>query len=59
MRCAVVEISTNLVVNFIIADPVVDNHLDGFILIGIHDEDPVGIGWSWNGTYFNPPIPSE
>ena len=59
MRCALVENSTNLVVNLIMADPATDNAPDGFILIGLSDEDPVEIGWSWDGEYFNPPTPPE
>lgn len=59
MRCALVENSTNLVVNLIMADPAIDNPPDGFILIGLSDEDPVEIGWSWDGEYFYPPIPPE
>lgn len=59
MRCALVENSTNLVVNLIMADPATDNAPDGFILIGLSDEDPVEIGWSWDGEHFNPPIPPE
>jgi hypothetical protein len=55
MRCALVELSTNLVINLIIADPSVDPSPDGFILISLSDEDPVGIGWTWDGTDFVEP----
>lgn len=59
MRCALVEISTNLVMNLIVADPAVDPSPDGFTLIGLSDEDPIQIGWSWDGEYFYPPTPPE
>ena len=59
MRCALVEISSGLVTNLIIANPAVDPSPDGFILIGISDEDQVEIGWSWDGEDFYPPIPPE
>ena len=57
MRCALVEISSGLVTNLIIADPVIDPSPDGFILIGLSDEDPVNIGWTWDGTEFINPNP--
>lgn len=59
MRCALVDNSTNLVTNLIMADPAVDNAPDGFLLIGLSDTDPVEIGWLWDGENFNPPVHPE
>jgi hypothetical protein len=55
MRCALVDNLSSLVVNLIIADPAIDTPPEGFILIGLSDEDPVGIGWSWDGSNFIDP----
>lgn len=57
MRCAVVEISSGLVINLIIADPVVDPAPDGSLLIGLPDDSPVSIGWIWDGENFIDPNP--
>ena len=57
MRCALVEISSGLVTNLIIADPAIDPSPDGFILISLSDEDPVSIGWTWDGqSFINPEV---
>jgi hypothetical protein len=57
MRCAVVEISSGLVTNLIIADPAVDPAPDGSLLIGLPDDSPVSIGWIWDGENFIDPNP--
>jgi hypothetical protein len=57
MRCALVDLSTNLVVNLVIADPSVDPNPEGFILISLSDEDPVSIDWTWDGQSFTNPNP--
>lgn len=55
MRCALVESSSGLVTNLIVADPAVDPAPSGFLLIGLPDDSPVEIGWIWDGeTFFNP-----
>ena len=56
MRCAVVEISTYLVQNVVIADPS-DPAPEGCWLIGISDDDACASGYTYNpatGT-FSPP----
>ena len=55
MRCAVCELSNGLVVNIIMADPNVDPAPDGSQLIGLTDDEPCDISWTWDGTQFNPP----
>jgi hypothetical protein len=49
-NCAVVD-ANNLVVNIIVANPT-DTPPEGCILIPLYTCD---IGWSWDGTTFNPP----
>jgi len=56
MRCAVCELSNGLVVNIIMADPNVDPAPDGTQLIKITDDESCDIGWTWDGTQFNPPL---
>lgn len=48
MRCAVVNLTSYIVENLIIANPSVDPTPDGFLLISVSDEDPVSIGWSYS-----------
>lgn len=55
MRCAVCELSNGLVTNIIVADPSVDPAPEGTQLIAIADDQPCDIGWTWDGTQFNPP----
>jgi len=55
MRCAVCELSNGLVTNIIVADPNVDPAPEGTQLIAIADDQPCDIGWTWDGTQFNPP----
>lgn len=56
MRCALVDLSNNLVVNLIIADPTTDPAPSGHVIIGISDDSPVSIGWSYsNGEFTAPP----
>lgn len=56
MRCALVDISTNLVVNLIIADPATDPAPSGHVIISLPDESPVAIGWTYNNGEFTPPL---
>jgi hypothetical protein len=56
MRCAVCELSTGLVTNIIVADPNVDPAPEGMQLIEIADGQSCDIGWTWDGTQFNPPL---
>lgn len=55
MRCALVDNNTNLVVNLIIADPAVDPAPSDSTLISLSDDNPVSIGWAWNGSDFVEP----
>ena len=60
MRCALVESSSGLVTNLIIADPAVDPAPDGSLIIGLPDDSPVAIGWIWDGeTFYDPTAPEQ
>lgn len=48
MVCAVVNISTGVVENVIMADPVADNAPDGFALVFMKDGETASIGWHWS-----------
>ena len=56
-NCAVIDLSTNMVTNIIVADPSVDLHPEGTLLIALPES--VSIGWRHNedGTFtdMNPP----
>lgn len=57
MRCALVNESTWIVENMIVADPAVDPAPAGYIIIGVADDSPVQIGWSYdqaNNQFFDP-----
>jgi hypothetical protein len=54
MNSAVVQISDNIVVNIIVADPSIDPAPDGYLLIGLPENSPVTFGWVYNlidGTF--------
>lgn len=55
MRCALVESSSGLVTNLIIADPAVDSPPVGCFLVGLSDDSPVSIGWVFDGENFIDP----
>lgn len=60
MRCALVNESTWIVENMIVADPAVDPAPAGYIIIGVTDDSPVQIGWIYNpdtGEFTNPNPP--
>ena len=60
MRCAYINTSTNIVENMIMADPGVDPAPEGYILIAIPEDSPVGIGWIYDpatGTFSDPNLP--
>jgi len=62
MRCAVVQIFDNIVVNLIAADPSVDPAPEGTILVGLPDDSPVNIGWIYDpatGQFTDPNPPVE
>lgn len=48
MRCALVNQSTNIVENVIVADPSVDPSPNGYVIIGIPDDSLVCIGWLYD-----------
>lgn len=59
-KCALVNSTTNIVENIIIADPAVDPAPSGYLLVGIPDDSPVAIGWIYDpatGTFTNPNAP--
>lgn len=57
MRCALVDLSTNIVVNLIIANPELDVPPVGYLIVGIPDDSPVQFDWIYNPTTneFTPP----
>ena len=48
MRCAAINIETNIVDNVIIADASVDPAPPGLLLVNIAEDNQVSIGWSYN-----------
>lgn len=61
MKCAVVSLSDNTVINVILADPSLDPAYEGTRLIGIDDNFPVRMGWIFDPatgqfTDHNPPV---
>lgn len=48
MRSAVVQISDNIVMNIIMADPAVDPAPEGCILVALSDDSPVTFGWIYD-----------
>lgn len=50
MRAALIDNSTNIVVNIIVADPAVDPAPEGFTIIGLPDDSPVSIDWIYDPT---------
>jgi len=55
IRSAVVDQTTNTVVNIIIADPSVDKNPDGCVLVSLPFDSPVNINWIYDGlTFINP-----
>jgi hypothetical protein len=51
--------STNIGENIVVADPSVDPSPSGYVLIGIPDESPVCIGWLYDpatGQFTNPAL---
>lgn len=59
MRSAVCNLSDNVVINVIMADPAVDIAPDGAFLVEIKDGVMCDIGWIWNGSIFINPNPPE
>lgn len=64
MNCAVVSQETMIVVNIIVADPVLDRPPSGCILVGLTPDTPCDIGWIYDpetNTFSNPnpPLPEE
>jgi len=57
MRCALVNKTTNIVENIIVADPSVDPAPNGYLIIGLPEDSPVAIGWVYdpaNGQFSEP-----
>lgn len=48
MRAAVVNITTNIVENVIVADATKDPAYEGTILVNLPDGSPVSFGWIYN-----------
>lgn len=48
MRCALVNASTNIVENLIMADPATDPAPVGYVIIGLPDDSPVAVGWIYD-----------
>jgi hypothetical protein len=64
MNCAVVDQTSLIVINTIVADPAVDPAPDNCFLIVITPENPASIGWIYDpvtNTFSdpNPPPPPE
>lgn len=62
MRCALINNSTKIVANVIVADPAVDPAPEGYILVGLPDDSPVSIGWIYDpvtGQFTDPNPPPE
>lgn len=62
MRCALVNSTSNIVENLIVADPATDPAPTGYIIVGLPDDSPVAVGWLYDpatGTFTdpNPPPP--
>jgi hypothetical protein len=50
MTAAVVDLATTKVVNIIVADPAMDPHPVGHLLVAVPDGVPVDSRWVWNET---------
>lgn len=48
MRCAAINIETNIVENIIIADASVDPAPPGLLLVNIPEDSHVAAGWSYD-----------
>lgn len=56
-RCALVNSTTSIVENIIIADPAVDPAPDGYVIIGLLTDSMVSFGWIYDPatqTFTNP-----
>lgn len=61
MNSAVVQISDNIVINIIVADPAIDPAPEGCLLVGLPESSPVTFGWIYNpsnGTFTDPNPPA-
>lgn len=61
MRCAVIDIATNVVMNVIVADAAVDVAPEGYLFVNV---ESCGPGWVYDPvthtfTNPNPPLPEE
>jgi hypothetical protein len=59
MKCAVVSLTDNTVINLILADPSIDPAYEGTRLVGIDDDLPVRMGWIYDPStdHFTDPNP--
>lgn len=48
MRCAVIDLDTNIVIGIIMADATVDRAPDNTFLINLPEGSPVGIDWVYD-----------
>lgn len=55
MRCALINLTTNVVENIILANPAEDPAPEGFAIIDLSDTPQVTFGWYWDGTSFTNP----
>jgi hypothetical protein len=61
MKCAVVSLIDNAVINVILADPSIDLAYEGTRLVGIDDNFPVRMGWIYDpatGQFTDPNPPA-
>lgn len=48
MRCAMMDINTNIVVGVIMADATIDLAPNGTFLVNLPDDSPVGFDWVYD-----------
>lgn len=59
MEAAVVDLTTNIVINKIVADAATDLAPDGTRLVDVPEGTVYDIGWLWDGVAFIPPVVGE
>jgi hypothetical protein len=56
MEAAVVDLTTNIVINKIVADAAIDPAPDGTRLVDVPEGVMCEISWLWDGINFVPPV---